>query len=154
MIYCSNVAQDTYKTILKARIKQNIAVSKIEQEILKHPEAIVIATYRSTLPQFALAFGLAPPLAPNLGPSLIPLFNNFYMWDGGIKKLLKYGEPMISLDVLQEQIDSGKTVLLSTPILYPDLNVFSLDPLVLDSAQQLYKVKNTVSKLKNKELIP
>lgn len=147
--FCIDVANTTLRKIEKARFEQNLALQKVNQEISNYPGAIIISTYRSTLPEFALAFGLAPPLAPNLGSSLNPLFNNFYMWDGGIKKLLRYGEPMISLSHLQKQIDSGQTVLLSTPIRYPDLKAFTLESLIDGPVQQLYKVTNTVNELGN-----
>lgn len=124
-----------------ARYKQNEALTKVELVLKQYPDAIVITTYRSNLPLFSTMYGLAPPHAPSLGTSLSPLFNNFYMWDGGIKKLLKYGEPLIPVEIINDYLGQGKTVLLSTPMLYPDLKVFLLEPLVSEGTQQLYKIK-------------
>jgi hypothetical protein len=140
-IWCGSVGYQAYISMSTARLKQNEALTKVQQVLKQYPEAIVITTYRSNLPLFSVMYGLAPPLAPSLGSTLNPLFNNFYMWDGGIKKLLKYGEPLIPIEILNDFLKQGKTVLLSTPMLYPDLKVFTLEPLVAEGTQQLYKIK-------------
>ena len=143
-VWCATVADKTYNSIREARYKQNEALASVQKVLSQYPEAIIISTYRSNLPLFSVMYGLAPPSAPSLGSGLNALFEKFYIWDGGEKKLLRYGEPFISVDEIRNDLRQGKTVLLSTPMLYPDLKIFSLEPLVTGSIQELYKISGII----------
>ncbi len=144
VVWCATVADKTYISISEARYKQNEALAAVQKVLSQYPNAIVVSTYRSNLPLFSVMYGLAPPWAPSLGPSLKSLFENFYIWDGGVKKLLRYDEPFISVETIKDDLRHGKTVLLSTPMLYPDLKIFILEPLVTGPIQELYKISGIV----------
>jgi hypothetical protein len=139
-IVCTTVVREALSIIEKGRYEQDEALQRVQAAIAGFPNPIIVSAYRSTLPLHAKAAGLSAPWGPYLGPSLEPMFGQFYMWDGGPKRLIRYGTELLSPTLLNDYLKQGRTVLLSTPTLYADLNVFILEPVIDKYVQQLYKV--------------
>jgi hypothetical protein len=137
---CATVVRESLSIIEKGRDEQNEALQRVQAAIARFPNPIIVTAYRSTLPLHAKAAGLSAPWGPYLGTSLEPMFEQFYMWDGGYKQLIRYGSELLLPTVLNDYLKQGRTVLLSTPTLYADLSVFILEPVIDNSVQQLYKI--------------
>ena len=140
--YCVKITDESWGQIYAARSEQDAALTQVQEKIAQFKNPIIVTAYRSTLPHHAVAAGLSPPWGPDLGPALNPLFSSSYMWDGNVKKLIRYGEPLMSLEVIIQALQAGRPVLLSTPTLYPDLEPFVLEPIFNSQLQQLFRITN------------
>jgi hypothetical protein len=140
VIVRTTVVREALSLIEKGRFEQDEALQRVQAAIARFPNPIIVTAYRSTLPLHAKAAGLSAPWGPYLGTSLEPMFEQFYMWDGGYKQLIRYGSELLLPTLLNDYLKQGRTVLLSTPTLYADLSVFILEPVIDNSVQQLYKI--------------
>ena len=139
-VVCATVFRDALSVIGKGRHEQDEALQRVQAAIAGFSNPVIVTAYRSTLPLHAKAAGLSAPWGPYLGASLKPMFEQFYMWDGGPKKLIRYGSELLPASLLNDYLKEGRTVLLSTPTLYADLSGFILEPVIDRSVQQLYKI--------------
>ena len=79
--------------------------------------------------------------APGLiSPVTLRYVSHFYEYNIFINKLVAHGEPLADADVINTMIAKGQEVLLVTPVLYPGLKRFQLEPLIDQPTQSLYRV--------------
>jgi hypothetical protein len=128
-----------YFKMASQRHTTDIAVENVKQVLNEHPNAIVICGFRCSLPKFALAMGLE--YAPGLiSPVTLRYVSHFYEYNIFINKVVAHGEPLADADVINTMIAKGQEVLLVTPVLYPGLKRFQLEPLIDQPTQSLYRV--------------
>jgi hypothetical protein len=133
----------TLKQILvmkQQRIEQNNALSSINNEIQKTPDALVICAFRCTTFQYAVSMALlyAPGLASR--PVVISILRNFYEYNFLVKEMIAPGIGSFKLDELPEQLTKHTKVFLITPKIYPDLDVFKLEKVISAGILTLYEI--------------
>ena len=128
-----------YFRMASQRHTTDIAISNVQKALNDHPNAIVICGFRCSLPKFALAMGFE--YAPGLISAVtLPYVRHFYEYNIFINKLVAHSEPLADADLINAMIAGNQEVLLVTPVLYPGLKNFQLEPLIVQSTQSLYRV--------------
>lgn len=120
------------------RTPRDEAVAALTAELARHPDALVIGTYRCVLPACSLAFGAG--YAPGLDKQVAPAFQNFVVYNIWNRKLLVFGSGWEEPALIEKELARGREVLLLSPD-YDQLVVFERDPIQRSRLQTLYRVR-------------
>ena len=133
-----NGAYGSYKQVAAEREIFVADVSQTEALISKYDHPIVIGTYGCRLLKCALSFGLgyAPATNPQVGALLTDFFD-FNIW---AKKLVIKGRGFYELDLVAQELDKKRPVLLVTNQPVESLKSFNLKLIYTGPAQSLYHV--------------
>ena len=133
-----NAANGSYQQLAAERAIFSKDMSSIESYIAKFDKPVLIGTYGCRLPQCALSFGLgyAPTTNPRLGDGL----NDFYDFNIWAKKLVIKGRGFYELNLLAQELDKKRPVLLVTNQPPEQLKSFNLKLIYTGPAQSLYHV--------------
>ena len=121
------------------REEMTVAMADINKILTQHPDAIVICSFRCALPQYALSMALlyAPGLITDKTTASL---RNFYDFDIFVSQLISPIHKLKPYSFVLDMIQNEQEILLVTPRLYPQLNVFQTQLLLMNSAQSVYKV--------------
>jgi hypothetical protein len=113
-------------------------VSQIEVLVAQYDHPLLIGTYGCRLLKCALSFGLgyAPATHPEVGALLTDFFD-FNIW---AKKLVIKGRGFYELDLITQELNKKRPVLLVTNLPPEQLKSFNLKLIYTGPAQSLYHV--------------
>lgn len=121
------------------RLRQDESLAPIQKELGKYPDALVIGTYRCTLPECAISFGQM--YSPKLENKLAPILSHFILyniWDEK-HRLVVYGKGGVPLQQVNDYLAAHRDIFLVSPD-YPQLAVFKLKEIIKTPTQSLYRV--------------
>jgi len=133
-----NGALGSYRQLSAERKIFDTDMSQIQKAITTYDNPIVMGTYGCRLPKCALSFGLgyAPATNPQVG-ALLTDFLDFNIW---AKKLVIKGRGFYELDLVAQELDKKRPVLLVTNQPAEQLKSFNLKLIYTGPAQSLYHV--------------
>lgn len=133
-----NAARGAYQQLAAERAIFSKDMSSIESHIAQFDKPVIIGTYGCRLPKCALSFGLgyAPATNPRLGDGLTD-FYDFNIW---AKKFVIKGRGFYELNILTQELDKKRPVLLVTNQPPEQLKSFNLKLIYTGAAQSLYHV--------------
>ena len=148
LLFCAYSLLPTFKQIDRMRaqrVAQAKALSAVNTEIDKYPDAMVICAFRCTMPKYAIALGVL--YAPGLGtrPIVKTLLANFYEYNFLAKQLLVPGDRALDVGDIPTELSRNRKIFLVTPKNYPDLDVFKLELVTTVPPLSLYEVTGIAS---------
>jgi hypothetical protein len=125
------------KKLNDQRADMTSAMTAINSELRRNPDALIICSFRCALPQYALTMALiyAPQL---ISDRTMKNFTNFYDFDIFQSKLISIGRPPKTLKYIDEYVSDGGIVIFVTPKIYPQLQEMNLIPLTSKNVQNAY----------------
>ncbi len=134
------------KRINDQRAEMSTALIEINKELARYSDALVICSFRCALPQYALTMALI--YAPELISSKTTKYlTNFYDFDIFQSKLIAVGSAPKTWATMDEHAAAGRTIIVVSPKIYPQLSDVRLTPLTSNHMQSAYLyVPNTTSK--------
>lgn len=133
-----NGALGSYRQLVAERKIFDVDMSQIETAITSYANPIVIGTYGCRLPKCALSFGLG--YAPATSPAVGALLTDFYDFNIWAKKLVVKGRGFYELDLVAQELNKKRPVLLVTNQPIDQLKNFDLKLIYTGTAQSLYHV--------------
>jgi hypothetical protein len=128
------------KKLNDQRAAMSNAMTEIDKELARYPDALIICSFRCALPQYALKMALI--FSPQLITDKIrERLQDFYDYDIFTREFVSIGKTSLAFSLLPTFLDNYDTLLLVTPRLYPPLNNLTLVPLHISPAQSIYKIK-------------
>ena len=133
-----NGAQGSYRQLAAERQIFVTDISNVESLIDSYDRPLLVGTYGCRLLKCALSFGLgyAPATNPQIGALLIDYYD-FNIW---AKKLVIKGRGFYELDLVAQELDKKRPVLLVTNQPAEQLKSFNLKLIYTGPAQSLYYV--------------
>jgi hypothetical protein len=133
-----NGAYGSYRQVAAERKIFVADVSQIEVLVAQYDHPLLIGTYGCRLLKCALSFGLgyAPATHPEVGALLTDFFD-FNIW---AKKLVIKGRGFYELDLITQELNKKRPVLLVTNLPPEQLKSFNLKLIYTGPAQSLYHV--------------
>lgn len=125
------------QVIMSDRMGSRASINAITPELAKYPDALILGTYRCTLPECALLFN--SQFSININWRLRSILKNYVWFEYRGKELYIPNEGFGNISILNQYLNDGREVLLVSRK-YRSLNLFDLEPLVITEGQSLYRV--------------
>lgn len=137
VVFSIKSASFNIKAINSDRSEQINAMNIIEPEIAKYPDAVLLGTYRCTLPECAFLY--SAEYSKSINWRLSSFFTNHVWLNIGNNKINTFEGGRKEISSLNQYLDAGRVVLLLSRE-YPSLKLLNIEPLVITEGQSLYRV--------------